>query len=78
VAVSLVAATPAGDASGSIKDAVLAGSGPSTTVAALSTISHVIDGPVREAASHPGAGVDVQWLITPDGNVLNTTVIHNP
>lgn len=63
-------------AAGSAGDALVTLSGPSTTVAVLSTVEHVINGPVRQAAGMPGAGVDVNWTVGPGGVVFNTTEIR--
>jgi hypothetical protein len=68
---------PVAGAAGAAKDGLVALSGPSTTAAVLSTVQHVIDGPVRQAAGLPGSGVDVHWTISPDGGaVANTTEIR--
>lgn len=72
----VLSAVPVGATAGSAGDALVATSGPSTTVAVLSTIGHVIDGPVRQAAGMPGAGVDVTWTMGPGGMVFNTTEIR--
>lgn len=76
VSTQVLTALPVSAVAGFAGDAMVAGSGPSTTVAVLSTVEHVVDGPVRRAARTPGAGVDVHWMIGPDGTVLNTTEIR--
>lgn len=68
-------AVPAGTTAGSAGDALVTTSGPSTTVAVLSTAQYVIDGPVRQAAGI-NAGVDVSWQMGPGGTVFNQTEIR--
>ncbi len=69
---------PVADAAGAAKDGLVTVSGPSTTVAMLSTVQNVVDGPVRQAAGIPGAGVDVNWQVLPNGGVVNTTEVQVP
>lgn len=76
VSTQVLTALPVSAAAGLAGDAMVAGAGPSTTVAVLSTVEHVVDGPVRQAARTPGAGVDVHWMIGPNGTVFNTTEIR--
>lgn len=77
VSAQVLSALPVAGATGSAKDGLVTLSGPSTTAAVLSTVQNVIDGPVRQAAGMPGAGVDVSWQIAPDGGaVFNTTEIR--
>lgn len=71
----VLSAVPVGATAGSAGDALVTTSGPSTTVAVLSTVRHVIDGPVRQAAGI-NAGVDVNWQVGPGGMVVNQTAIH--
>lgn len=71
----VLSAVPVGATAGSAGDALVTTSGPSTTVAVLSTVQHVIDGPVRQAAG-TNAGVDVNWQVGPGGTVVNQTAIH--
>jgi len=71
----VLSAVPVGATAGSAGDALVTTSGPSTTVALLSTVQHVIDGPVRQAAE-TDAGVDVNWQVGPGGMVVNQTAIH--
>jgi hypothetical protein len=70
-----LSAVPVGATAGSAGDALVTTSGPSTTVAVLSTVQHVIDGPVRQAAGID-AGVDVSWQTGPGGMVFNQTEIR--
>ena len=77
VSPQVLSALPVAGAAGAAKDGLLTVAGPSTTVAVLSTVQHVVDGPVRQAAGIPGSGVDVNWQISPDGGaVANTTEIR--
>ena len=75
VSARALSAVPVAEAAAGSKEGLVTLSGPSTTVAVLSTVQHVIDGPVRQAAGLD-AGVDVNWWITPDGGVLNTTEVR--
>jgi hypothetical protein len=70
-----LSAVPVGATAGSAGDALVTTSGPSMTVAVLSTVQHVIDGPVRQAAGID-AGVDVSWQTGPGGMVFNQTEIR--
>ena len=70
-----LSAVPVGATTGSAGDALVTTSGPSTTVAVLSTAQHVIDGPVRQAADI-NAGVDVNWQMGPGGTVFNQTEVR--
>ncbi|HIW90408.1 MAG TPA: hypothetical protein H9870_01905 [Candidatus Corynebacterium avicola] len=76
VTAQALTAAPVAGSTGAVKGGIHTVSGPSTTVAMLSTAENVIDGPVRQAAGTPGAGVDVTWQVLPNGGVVNTTELR--
>jgi hypothetical protein len=71
VTVRVLAATPSGDLAGAGADLVLSTSGPSTTVAVLNSVEHLLKNDVQRAARIPGISVEYQWQITDGGTVVN-------